>query len=114
MVGLKGYRDLGGIRVSMYNAVTVDNIKTLVGLHGGVRQEARVETGIRGPGSGVRNDEDTAGAGPRPRPSHFPQRQPPSPLGRQTQPTNVTSEATARRRRRSRCWHVGVGLEERL
>ena len=30
MVGLKGYRDLGGIRVSMYNAVTVDNIKTLV------------------------------------------------------------------------------------
>ncbi len=30
MVGLKGYRDLGGIRVSMYNAVTVDNIRTLV------------------------------------------------------------------------------------
>jgi phosphoserine aminotransferase len=30
MVGLKGYRDLGGIRVSMYNAVTVDQIKTLV------------------------------------------------------------------------------------
>ena len=30
MVGLKGYRDLGGVRVSMYNAVTVDNIKTLV------------------------------------------------------------------------------------
>ncbi|MDD5563211.1 MAG: 3-phosphoserine/phosphohydroxythreonine transaminase [Thermoanaerobaculaceae bacterium] len=30
MVGLKGYRDLGGIRVSMYNAVTVDNVKTLV------------------------------------------------------------------------------------
>lgn len=30
MIGLKGYRDLGGIRVSMYNAVTVDNIKTLV------------------------------------------------------------------------------------
>jgi phosphoserine aminotransferase len=30
MVGLKGYRDVGGIRVSMYNAVTVDNIKTLV------------------------------------------------------------------------------------
>ncbi len=30
MVGLKGYRDLGGIRVSMYNAVSVDNIKTLV------------------------------------------------------------------------------------
>jgi phosphoserine aminotransferase len=30
MVGLKGYRDVGGIRVSMYNAVTVDNVKTLV------------------------------------------------------------------------------------
>ena len=30
MVGLKGYRDLGGIRVSMYNAVTVDNVRTLV------------------------------------------------------------------------------------
>jgi phosphoserine aminotransferase len=30
MVGLKGYRDIGGIRVSAYNAVTVDNIKTLV------------------------------------------------------------------------------------
>lgn len=31
MVGLKGYRDIGGIRVSMYNAVTVANIETLVG-----------------------------------------------------------------------------------
>jgi len=31
MVGLKGYRDIGGIRVSTYNAVTVDNVKTLVG-----------------------------------------------------------------------------------
>jgi phosphoserine aminotransferase len=30
MVGLKGHRDLGGIRVSMYNAVTVDQVKTLV------------------------------------------------------------------------------------
>ena len=30
MVGLKGYRDVGGIRVSMYNAVTVDNVRTLV------------------------------------------------------------------------------------
>jgi phosphoserine aminotransferase len=30
MVGLKGYRDIGGIRVSAYNAVTVDNIRTLV------------------------------------------------------------------------------------
>ncbi len=30
MVGLKGYRDVGGIRVSAYNAVTVDNVKTLV------------------------------------------------------------------------------------
>ena len=31
MVGLKGYRDIGGIRVSMYNAVTVANVETLVG-----------------------------------------------------------------------------------
>jgi len=30
MVGLKGYRDIGGIRVSTYNAVTVDNVKVLV------------------------------------------------------------------------------------
>ncbi len=30
MVGLKGYRTLGGIRVSMYNAVTVEQIRTLV------------------------------------------------------------------------------------
>ena len=30
MVGLKGYRDIGGIRVSCYNAVTVDNVKVLV------------------------------------------------------------------------------------
>ena len=30
MIGLKGYRDIGGIRVSTYNAVTVDNVKTLV------------------------------------------------------------------------------------
>jgi len=30
MVGLKGYRDVGGIRVSAYNAVTVENIETLV------------------------------------------------------------------------------------
>ena len=30
MVGLKGYRDVGGIRASTYNAVTVDNVKTLV------------------------------------------------------------------------------------
>ncbi len=30
MVGLKGYRDIGGIRASIYNAVTVDNVKTLV------------------------------------------------------------------------------------
>ena len=30
MVGLKGYRDIGGIRVSMYNAVTVANVETLV------------------------------------------------------------------------------------
>jgi phosphoserine aminotransferase len=30
MVGLKGYRDIGGIRVSTYNAVTVANVETLV------------------------------------------------------------------------------------
>ncbi|WP_257458188.1 3-phosphoserine/phosphohydroxythreonine transaminase [Archangium lipolyticum] len=30
MVGLKGHRITGGIRVSTYNAVTVDNVKTLV------------------------------------------------------------------------------------
>jgi phosphoserine aminotransferase len=30
MVGLKGHRSAGGIRVSMYNAVTVDNVKALV------------------------------------------------------------------------------------
>jgi phosphoserine aminotransferase len=30
MVGLKGYRDVGGIRVSTYNAVTVANVETLV------------------------------------------------------------------------------------
>lgn len=30
MVGLKGYRDIGGIRASTYNAVTVDNVETLV------------------------------------------------------------------------------------
>ncbi|MBP1626907.1 MAG: Phosphoserine aminotransferase [Holophagaceae bacterium] len=30
MVGLKGYRDIGGIRVSSYNAVSVENMETLV------------------------------------------------------------------------------------
>ncbi|WP_375772420.1 3-phosphoserine/phosphohydroxythreonine transaminase [Archangium gephyra] len=30
MVGLKGYRTMGGIRASIYNAVTVDNVRTLV------------------------------------------------------------------------------------
>jgi phosphoserine aminotransferase len=30
MVGLKGYRDIGGIRASTYNAVTVANVETLV------------------------------------------------------------------------------------
>ncbi|WP_224246332.1 3-phosphoserine/phosphohydroxythreonine transaminase [Hyalangium gracile] len=30
MVGLKGHRSTGGIRVSLYNAVTVDNVKALV------------------------------------------------------------------------------------
>ena len=32
MVGLKGYRDVGGIRASIYNAVTVDNVEALVSL----------------------------------------------------------------------------------
>jgi phosphoserine aminotransferase len=31
MVGLKGHRSVGGIRVSTYNAVSVENIQTLVG-----------------------------------------------------------------------------------
>lgn len=31
MVGLKGHRSVGGIRVSAYNAVTVENIRSLVG-----------------------------------------------------------------------------------
>ncbi len=30
MVGLKGHRSTGGIRASIYNAVTVENVKTLV------------------------------------------------------------------------------------
>jgi phosphoserine aminotransferase len=30
MVGIKGHRSTGGIRVSLYNAVTVENVKTLV------------------------------------------------------------------------------------
>ncbi len=30
MVGLKGYRDIGGIRVSAYNAVSVKDVETLV------------------------------------------------------------------------------------
>lgn len=30
MVGLKGHRSAGGIRVSLYNAVTVDNVRALV------------------------------------------------------------------------------------
>jgi phosphoserine aminotransferase len=30
MVGLKGHRSVGGIRVSTYNAVSVDNVRTLV------------------------------------------------------------------------------------
>jgi phosphoserine aminotransferase len=31
MIGLKGYRDVGGIRVSMYNAVRVEDVVALVG-----------------------------------------------------------------------------------
>jgi phosphoserine aminotransferase len=30
MVGLKGHRSAGGIRVSAYNAVSPENIRTLV------------------------------------------------------------------------------------
>lgn len=30
MVGLKGYRDIGGIRASLYNAVSVENVESLV------------------------------------------------------------------------------------
>ena len=45
MVGLKGYRDIGGIRVCIYNAVTVDNVEDPRGLHGGVREGERVVPG---------------------------------------------------------------------
>ena len=34
MIGLKGHRSVGGIRVSAYNAVSVDNIKTLTAFMG--------------------------------------------------------------------------------
>ncbi len=34
MIGLKGHRSVGGIRVSAYNAVSVDNIKTLTSFMG--------------------------------------------------------------------------------
>ncbi len=30
MVGVKGYRDVGGIRISAYNAVSVSDIEALV------------------------------------------------------------------------------------
>ncbi len=30
MVGLKGYRSAGGIRASLYNAVKVEDVRTLV------------------------------------------------------------------------------------
>jgi len=30
MTGLKGYRTMGGVRVSMYNAVSVANIEYLI------------------------------------------------------------------------------------
>ena len=30
MIGLKGHRSVGGIRVSAYNAVSVQDIRTLV------------------------------------------------------------------------------------
>ena len=29
MIGLKGHRVLGGIRASIYNAITLDNVQTL-------------------------------------------------------------------------------------
>ena len=31
IVGTKGYRSMGGIRLSAYNAVTLDNIRTTIG-----------------------------------------------------------------------------------
>jgi len=30
MIGLKGHRILGGLRASIYNAVSLENVKTLV------------------------------------------------------------------------------------
>lgn len=30
MIGLKGHRSLGGIRASIYNAVSLDDVKALV------------------------------------------------------------------------------------
>jgi phosphoserine aminotransferase len=35
MIGLKGHRSVGGIRVSAYNAVSVEDIQTLVGFMDG-------------------------------------------------------------------------------
>lgn len=39
MVGLKGYRSLGGVRVSTYNAVTVEQVETLVAFMEGFAQK---------------------------------------------------------------------------
>jgi len=45
MVGLRGHRDLGGLRVSMYNAVTVENVRTLVSfMDEFVRRHGREDT----------------------------------------------------------------------
>jgi phosphoserine aminotransferase len=41
MVGVKGHRSVGGIRVSLYNAVSVDWVKTLVGFMDGFAQANR-------------------------------------------------------------------------
>jgi phosphoserine aminotransferase len=32
MVGIKGHRTVGGFRVSLYNAVTLESVKALTGL----------------------------------------------------------------------------------
>ena len=32
MIGLKGHRSVGGLRASIYNAMTLDGVKALVGL----------------------------------------------------------------------------------
>ena len=47
MVGLKGHRSVGGIRASIYNAVTVEDVRDAGLLHGGLRR-ARTASGPQG------------------------------------------------------------------